>query len=71
MRISFDPGEVYARQGLARLTPLLSRCDILFITEKELGDPDRKALKGIHFHYPSHRHKNNRYQEKRGRGPNS
>ena len=36
MRISFDPGEVYARQGLVSLTPLLSRCDILFITEEEL-----------------------------------
>jgi ribokinase len=36
MRISFDPGEVYVRQGLASLTPLLSRCEILFITETEL-----------------------------------
>ncbi len=36
MRISFDPGEVYVRQGLVALTPLLSRCDILFITEGEL-----------------------------------
>lgn len=36
MRISFDPGEVYVRQGLACLTPLLSGCEILFITEQEL-----------------------------------
>jgi sugar/nucleoside kinase (ribokinase family) len=34
--ISFDPGEVYASHGLAPLTPLLSQCEILFITEAEL-----------------------------------
>jgi sugar/nucleoside kinase (ribokinase family) len=36
VRISFDPGEVYARRGLKALTPLLSRCRILFITQGEL-----------------------------------
>ena len=36
VRISFDPGEIYASQGLSALTPLLSRCEILFITEAEL-----------------------------------
>jgi ribokinase len=36
LRISFDPGEVYVRQGLIALTPLLSRCTVLFITEGEL-----------------------------------
>ncbi len=42
IRISFDPGEVYVRQGLAALTSLLSRCEILFITEDEL-----KILTGL------------------------
>jgi ribokinase len=36
MRISLDPGEIYVRQGLIALTSLLSRCEILFITEAEL-----------------------------------
>jgi sugar/nucleoside kinase (ribokinase family) len=36
VRISFDPGEVYCQKGLTLLTPLLSRSEILFITEKEL-----------------------------------
>jgi len=36
VRISFDPGEVYARRGLKDLTPLLARCHLLFITEGEL-----------------------------------
>ncbi|MBA4391916.1 MAG: hypothetical protein C0407_00020 [Desulfobacca sp.] len=36
VRISFDPGEVYARRGLQDLSPILSRSEILFITEKEL-----------------------------------
>ncbi len=48
MRISFDPGEVYVRQGLIALTPLLSHCSILFITEGELliltGYPLLKAI---------------------------
>jgi sugar/nucleoside kinase (ribokinase family) len=37
IKISFDPGEVYAQKGLAALAGLLSRCDILFITEGELS----------------------------------
>lgn len=35
VKISFDPGEIYVRKGLAALTPLLIHCDWLFITEEE------------------------------------
>jgi ribokinase len=37
VRISFDPGEVYARRGLPALNPILRRIEVLFMTEKELG----------------------------------
>ena len=37
VKISFDPGEVYAQKGLEALAGLLTRCDILFITEGELS----------------------------------
>jgi ribokinase len=36
VQISFDPGETYGRRGLASLTPLLTLCHILFITQGEL-----------------------------------
>jgi ribokinase len=36
VQISIDPGEVYAQRGLKDLTPLLTRCHILFITQGEL-----------------------------------
>lgn len=51
VQISFDPGEVYASQGLSALTPILSRTDILFITEAELqmltGLPMLEALAAV------------------------
>lgn len=51
VRISFDPGEVYAREGLKNLAPLISRCEILFITEKELqlltGSPLRESVSEV------------------------
>jgi ribokinase len=34
--ISFDPGEIYARKGVKRFLPILSRCAYLFATEREL-----------------------------------
>jgi ribokinase len=34
--VAFDPGEIYARKGVKRFLPLLSRCAYLFATEKEL-----------------------------------
>jgi ribokinase len=34
--IAFDPGEIYARKGVKRFLPILSRCAYLFATEKEL-----------------------------------
>jgi ribokinase len=36
VRVSLDPGEIYARKGLAKLRPLIERCRILFLTEKEI-----------------------------------
>ncbi len=48
VRISFDPGEVYVQKKLNALAPLLSRCEILFITEGELqlltGSPFKEAV---------------------------
>jgi ribokinase len=48
VRISFDPGEIYARMGLEAMRPILSRTEILFLTEKELelmtGFPLREAV---------------------------
>ena len=48
VRISFDPGEVYARKGLQALKVILSHSEILFITERELelltGLPLEKAV---------------------------
>ncbi|MDQ7782740.1 MAG: carbohydrate kinase family protein [Desulfomonilaceae bacterium] len=35
-RLSFDPGAVYCRLGLDRLSPILRRTDVLFVTEDEL-----------------------------------
>ena len=36
MRISFDPGALYAARGLDQLKPILRRTDLLFITQEEL-----------------------------------
>ena len=35
-RISFDPGEVYARRGLGALRPLIERSFVVFVTEDEV-----------------------------------
>jgi len=35
--LSFDPGEIYAKKGLSELLPVLSRTNILFITETEIN----------------------------------
>ncbi|MEW6185015.1 MAG: carbohydrate kinase family protein [Thermodesulfobacteriota bacterium] len=45
IQISFDPGETYVRKGLAALTPILVRCDWLFITEGELEILTNLSLK--------------------------
>jgi ribokinase len=37
VKASMDPGEIYAKKGLNRIKPLLKGCDILFLTEKEIG----------------------------------
>ena len=36
VKVSMDPGEIYARKGLGKLSPLIQRCHILFLTEKEV-----------------------------------
>ncbi len=36
MRVSLDPGEIYARKGLDKIRPLIERSHILFLTEKEI-----------------------------------
>ncbi len=36
-RVSFDPGEIYARRGLKELEPFIERCWILFVTDREVA----------------------------------
>ena len=54
VKVSIDPGEIYARKGLDKIRPLIKRCHILFLTEREvrmLTDLDlfdgAKSLMGI------------------------
>jgi sugar/nucleoside kinase (ribokinase family) len=37
VKVSLDPGEIYAKRGLETIHPLIRRCHILFLTEKEIG----------------------------------
>jgi len=37
VKVSMDPGEIYAKKGLNKILPLLNRCHILFLTEREIG----------------------------------
>lgn len=43
-RISFDPGEVYARRELHYLIPLFEKSFVVFVTEREI-----EMLTGLHF----------------------
>jgi ribokinase len=46
VRVSVDPGEIYAKKGLAKILPLIKRSHILFVTEREvrlLTDRDLSA----------------------------
>ena len=36
-KVSMDPGEIYAKKGLDEIRPLLRRCHLLFLTEREVG----------------------------------
>jgi ribokinase len=36
VRVSMDPGEIYARKGLDKIRPLIERSHVLFLTEKEI-----------------------------------
>jgi len=36
-KMSFDPGEIYARRGLKEVEAFIERCSVLFVTEKEVG----------------------------------
>jgi sugar/nucleoside kinase (ribokinase family) len=37
VKLSMDPGEIYAKKGLDKIRPLIKRCHILFLTEREVG----------------------------------
>lgn len=37
VKVSMDPGEIYAKKGLNEIRPFIKRCDILFLTEREVG----------------------------------
>ena len=46
VKVSLDPGEIYAKKGLEKIRPLVERCHILFVTEREiriLTDSDLSA----------------------------
>jgi len=36
LEVSFDPGEIYARKGLATLKPLIKRSHVVFLNENEM-----------------------------------
>ena len=36
VKVSFDPGEIYAGRGLKELEPFMEKCWVLFITDKEV-----------------------------------
>jgi sugar/nucleoside kinase (ribokinase family) len=36
VKVSMDPGEIYAKKGLDKIRPLVERCHILFLTEREI-----------------------------------
>lgn len=36
VKVSLDPGEIYARKGLKKMLPLIKRSHILFVTEREI-----------------------------------
>jgi ribokinase len=35
-KVSLDPGEIYAKKGLEEIRPLIERCTIVFLTEREI-----------------------------------
>jgi ribokinase len=35
-KVSLDPGEIYAKKGLEEIRPLIKRCTIVFLTEREI-----------------------------------
>jgi sugar/nucleoside kinase (ribokinase family) len=37
VKVSMDPGEIYAKKGLNEIHPLIERCYVLFLTEREVG----------------------------------
>ncbi len=36
-KMSFDPGEIYARKGLKEIEPFIERCLVLFVTDREVA----------------------------------
>ena len=37
VKVSLDPGEIYAKKGLDKIHPLIKRSYLLFLTEREIG----------------------------------
>jgi len=46
VKVSFDPGETYAKKGLEAIRPLIRRSHILFITEREIQLLTSRGLPG-------------------------
>jgi ribokinase len=46
VKVSLDPGEIYAKKGLEAIRPLIQRSHILFITEKEIQLLTGRGLPG-------------------------
>ncbi|UCD71491.1 MAG: carbohydrate kinase family protein [Syntrophobacterales bacterium] len=36
-KLSFDPGEIYARRGLMEIEAFIERCQVLFVTDREVA----------------------------------
>jgi sugar/nucleoside kinase (ribokinase family) len=37
VKVSFDPGEIYAGRGLKKLEPFMEKCWVLFVTDREVA----------------------------------
>jgi sugar/nucleoside kinase (ribokinase family) len=45
VKVSMDPGEIYAKKGLNKIRPLIERCHLLFLTEGEIGSLTSQDLR--------------------------
>jgi ribokinase len=57
VKVSFDPGEIYARRNLRELLPIIRRSTIVFLTDKEImlltGKSWREGVKELLNYGPS------------------